>query len=75
MPAGEGLPPLMPDQIREDGAVIEAHSEAGRAPVIRQGKSAKHSVSPALDRRQDLFFRFDPIWLPKGKVGYVKRKA
>jgi hypothetical protein len=75
VPAGEGLPPLMPDQIREDGAVIEAHSEAGRAPVIRQGKSAKHSVSPALDRRQDLFFRFDPIWLPKGKVGYVKRKA
>jgi hypothetical protein len=75
VPAGEGLPPLMPDQIREDGAVIEAHTEAGRAPVVRQGKSAKRSVSPALDQRQDLFFRIDPIWLPKGRVGYVKRKA
>jgi hypothetical protein len=73
VPAGEGLPPLLPDQLREDGAVVEAHTEAGRAPLVRQGKAGRRSVSPVLDRKQDLFFRLDPIWSRGGKVIYVKR--
>jgi len=75
VPPGEGLPPLIPNQIRADGAVIEAHTEAGRAPLMRRGKGGKQSVSPALDRKHDLYFRIDPIWLPGGKVGYVKKKV
>jgi hypothetical protein len=73
VPPDEGLPPLIPDQLREDGVVIEAHTEAGRAPLFRQGKGGKQTVSSALDRRQDLFFRRDPIWSPGGKVVYVKQ--
>lgn len=73
VPPGRALPPIIPDQVRADGAMIEAHPEAGHAPLVRHGTSAKESVSPALDRKADLFFRLDPIWLPGGKVSYVKK--
>jgi hypothetical protein len=66
------LPRLVPDQIRDDRSILEEGGQAGHAPLVRRADGSKRSVSPALDRKQDLFFRFSPIWLPHGKVAYVR---